>query len=284
MTATLASFARRRIKPLALLLLAPAFFIGLLFIVLSVVDVDRYERLIREDGPIESGSALLWFVAALVSLTALVVLYRRRATHVDRVTYFVYAAAILFFIVAGGEEISWGQRFFGFQPPDEVLALNKQGEANVHNIGSISVYANTFFLFTLGVFLLLPIFVKKNPRVRDYMLRHGLPLVDRRATSVYVVVLAVWVFVGIRFGTLGFHPFSIWDHYTQLDDEVFELGAAYAFAALGICDLARRISEARVAPLEAARREPRLRTHAQRQRPPDESRAPRAVGSETVRP
>jgi hypothetical protein len=58
-----------------------------------------------------------------------------------------------------------------------------------------------------------------------------------------VIVLGVWVFLGVRFGTLGFHPFSLWDHYTQMDDEMFEFGAAYAFVSLSVCDLTRRISK-----------------------------------------
>ena len=133
---------------------------------------------------------------------------RQRPTKADALTYVTYALAVLFFIVAGGEEISWGQRIFGFESPEQVLELNKQGETNVHNIGSISIYSNTFFLFTLGVFVLVPLLVKRKRRLREFVRRHDLPLVDRRATHVFLIVLAVWVFIGLRFGTLGFSPFS----------------------------------------------------------------------------
>ncbi|MFN8476230.1 MAG: hypothetical protein U0074_00170 [Kouleothrix sp.] len=36
------------------------------------------------------------------------------------------------FLIAG-EEISWGQRLFGWQPSD-LAAINHQGETTVHNI------------------------------------------------------------------------------------------------------------------------------------------------------
>jgi hypothetical protein len=232
----------RGVDLLALLLLGVAAVIGAVFIALALVDVDAYSRFIAEDGLVEYGSSILWFSAAIASLASLVVL-RRRAPRLSRVNQCVYLLVILFFIVAGGEEISWGQRLIGYEPPADLLAVNKQREANLHNIGSISVYANTFFLVTVGVFILAPILQKRNRRVRDFTTHHRLPVVDRLATHVFVIVLGVWVFLGVRFGTLGFHPFSLWDHYTQMDDEMFEFGAAYAFVSLSVCDLTRQISK-----------------------------------------
>jgi hypothetical protein len=40
----------------------------------------------------------------------------------------------LFFLVCAGEEISWGQRIFGFGTPDAVAAHNEQDEFNLHNL------------------------------------------------------------------------------------------------------------------------------------------------------
>jgi hypothetical protein len=238
----------RSVDRLGVCLLGPAAVAGVLFATLSVVDVDAYSNLIAEDGPVEYGSSIVWFAAALTTLAGLVVVRRHREPGARRAHALPYLLLILFFVVAGGEEISWGQRLIGYQPPDELLQVNKQHEANLHNIGSISVYSNAFFLLTLGMFLLAPILQAKNARVRELTTRHRLPVVDRRATQVYAIVLAVWVFLGVRFGTLGFHPFSAWGHYTQMDDEVFELGAAYAFAAFSVCDLARRLTASRSAP------------------------------------
>lgn len=227
------------VDPLAALVLLPAVAAGLAVVALAVSDVDAYARLIAEDGPVEYASAILWLVAAGAALAAFLVLRRGRTT---RVTALLYAAAVLFFVVAGGEEISWGQRLIGYEPPAELLEVNKQREANVHNIGSISVYANAFFMLLLAVFVAAPLLRARNPAVRAFAERHALPAVDPRATAVYLVVVAVWAAVGIRFGTLGFHPFSAWGHYTQMDDEIFELGAAYAAAALAVCDLVHRLA------------------------------------------
>ncbi|MBK9715311.1 MAG: hypothetical protein IPO81_29080 [Kouleothrix sp.] len=45
--------------------------------------------------------------------------------------YLLLAAGALF---VAGEEISWGQRIFGWGTPETLDAINHQGETNVHNI------------------------------------------------------------------------------------------------------------------------------------------------------
>jgi hypothetical protein len=51
-----------------------------------------------------------------------------------RKTLAFFALLGLFFFVCGGEEISWGQRIFGFETPEKVAAVNEQGEFNIHNL------------------------------------------------------------------------------------------------------------------------------------------------------
>ncbi len=46
----------------------------------------------------------------------------------------VYILGGMAMVFAAGEEISWGQRIFGFATPDFLLPLNQQQEFNVHNI------------------------------------------------------------------------------------------------------------------------------------------------------
>jgi len=46
----------------------------------------------------------------------------------------VYLLLALGTFFVAGEEISWGQRIFGWSTPDTLDAINHQGETNVHNI------------------------------------------------------------------------------------------------------------------------------------------------------
>ncbi|HYT83488.1 MAG TPA: hypothetical protein VEK86_08550, partial [Gemmatimonadales bacterium] len=59
---------------------------------------------------------------------------------------------------------------------------------------------------------------------------------------VYGIGLVAWVVVGLRFGTLGFSPLSLWGYYTQIDDEIWEFFAAFGFFSLAALDLAHRLS------------------------------------------
>jgi hypothetical protein len=46
----------------------------------------------------------------------------------------VLCCGLLFLI---GEEVSWGQRIFGWETPESVAAVNKQEETNLHNIHGV---------------------------------------------------------------------------------------------------------------------------------------------------
>ncbi len=89
-----------------------------------------YAALVRED------SALEWLqVAAYTAALALaaVCAYRleRRGRRLFAVLFALLALCCLF---AAGEEISWGQRVFGFGTPDDLASINNQEELNVHDV------------------------------------------------------------------------------------------------------------------------------------------------------
>ena len=80
----------------------------------------------REDGIIEYGTAILIFCAGLVLIKL-----GLRLSGYRRILLFVYA---LLFVLAAGEEISWGQRIFGIQSTEFFLENNRQQEINLHNL------------------------------------------------------------------------------------------------------------------------------------------------------
>ena len=224
---------------------------GILVVYLALFDVDEYYFLIREDGQVEYLSALFWFVSA-----ALLVFHLVRVSKQDpgKHHWFFNLALIVFFIVCGGEEISWGQRITKHETPAWLESVNVQNETTLHNIGSISVFANGFFLATLVFFLLIPYVARRSTQAKNVLDFIRFPIPNRFVVYVYAVSLALWIFVGIRFGTLGFHPFSVLQekYYTQMDDEIFELLAAYSFLCFSIFHTLRTVSvsEAVTRPLE----------------------------------
>ena len=131
-------------KLLILLLIA----FGLSMVIISVYSVPTYANLIKEDGIVETASAILWLMAAI---TVTLTLYFGKT--IKKKSFLLsYFFLLTFFITCGGEEISWGQRLFHFQDISIITSINKQQETNLHDIGSISVFANAFFLLYLAFF------------------------------------------------------------------------------------------------------------------------------------
>ena len=93
---------------------------------LLAADPSAFHALTREDYWVENLTAV-WFLLAglLLFVTALV------ERGFFRNVYILGGMAMVF---VAGEEISWGQRIFGFATPDFLMHLNEQKEFTVHNI------------------------------------------------------------------------------------------------------------------------------------------------------
>ncbi|MEJ7791597.1 MAG: hypothetical protein WKF65_06475 [Gaiellaceae bacterium] len=92
-----------------------------------------FSLLVQEDSVIEwSTAAALAITAALSGVVALQLRHRELRTQAS-----AYALGALLFVLAVGEEISWGQRLFGFQGPDAVRNANLQAELTVHNLSAV---------------------------------------------------------------------------------------------------------------------------------------------------
>jgi hypothetical protein len=88
----------------------------------------------------------------------------------------VYVGLALLFFFGAGEEISWGQRIFGFETPKALAQANKQDELNLHNLSifetsklftadrMFDVFWFLFAVLTPGVALLLPAFKRSASR------------------------------------------------------------------------------------------------------------------------
>ncbi len=104
--------------------------------------------------------------------------------------FFLLLALILF--VGCGEEISWGQRIFGYGTPGYLKATNVQGEATLHNIEILNShdFDHTqktgwrklltvdflYKLFCIGFGLVLPVLVYYLGFVRTIADKIGLPV------------------------------------------------------------------------------------------------------------
>jgi len=212
-------------------LMVPLVLIGLVLIYYSVTDTKQYMEIIDEDGLIEYASFAFWFLAAMIGLVSLYI-----GSVKSKLRTIIYLCLISFFFVCGGEEISWGQRIIGFDAPELMMSINKQQETTLHNIGSISLFANVFFILTVLFFVLIPYLQSKVTSLKIFLSASGISNIGGYLFRIYSVAIVIWIVIGLRFGTLGFHPFSIWGYYTQMDDEAFEFLAAYCFFCYSVLD------------------------------------------------
>ena len=123
-------------------------------------------RINSENGPIELGTALLFFIACVASaVLAWKVRYRPRKV-------FLAILAVGFFFCTG-EELSWGQHLFGWEAPESMAKVNVQAETNLHNLSGY--FADHAFI--AGVFFcggILPFLAAFSPVWRRVFDRFGL--------------------------------------------------------------------------------------------------------------
>ena len=109
-----------------------------------------------------------------------------------RKNVFILGLALILFIGAG-EELSWGQHMFGFEPPDAVAKYNRQRELNIHNLvafgrrnadGSVKTGLSLWLtvdrlysLFWLGFCVCVPLLAATSSRGRRFLQCVNMPIV-----------------------------------------------------------------------------------------------------------
>lgn len=116
--------------------------------------------MVREDHYFESVGALMFFVSSFFFFLAFWNTrsgLKKRGEFILKPLILLGLAFIFFF--GGGEEISWGQRIFNIATPDEINAINDQGEITVHNLdfGGVNIpFETAFDLMWMGFAFTLP--------------------------------------------------------------------------------------------------------------------------------
>ncbi|QPM91141.1 hypothetical protein [Pseudooceanicola algae] len=178
---------------LALLVIA-----NLIAIPVALINPDVFSsRIAQEDGLIEYLTAIFLFAAALVLALRGVQLLRLRH-HIRAGLTWLYA---LLYTFVAGEEISWGQRIFGWQSSDFFVANNQQAETNLHNlvIGQEQLASTLFGNWLTPVLLMylvvLPLLYPRAAWVRRTAASLAVPV--PRAMHAWLAIGASLVMVAI---------------------------------------------------------------------------------------
>ena len=203
-----------------------------------------YRILANEDGVAEWGQ--------FICLALLIFLYARLGWELWRRDHrwlaILYGTAMVAMVFIAGEEISWGQRIFGWATPPELETVNNQGESNLHNVGSV---LKIFNLVILGICVVAMV----GPILRWTVWRE-----KARSIAGYALIapMAVIPFFGFEFAYRSIRllflpaPRYTLTKYSEFGELSFYLGLV-VFAWLLLRVLRRRTPEAEEAAIDPLR-------------------------------
>jgi hypothetical protein len=85
----------------------------------------------RETGLLDRAEAIMWLPVIFLNWRMFLISLRQKRWPVVAGWFLIIGLGT---IVLFGEEISWGQAVFGWQPGDEMMKINAQHETNFHNL------------------------------------------------------------------------------------------------------------------------------------------------------
>jgi hypothetical protein len=117
------------------------------------LDTFLYKLLVTEDGPAEYLTAIAFMISFGIGCFAAKLLFEAGRRYLA----IYFALLSIFCLFVGLEEISYGQRIFGFSTPDSIAQHNRQDEFNVHNIDMLGTLIFGIGPITVGLFGVLGI-------------------------------------------------------------------------------------------------------------------------------
>jgi hypothetical protein len=120
---------------------------------------DAYQWFVDEDRFAETTQVIAFAAAAVFGVLTATRL-RAGGERTLAAVFFVIGLGLVWVV---GEEISWGQRIFGWATPETLLAVNRQAESNVHNILAVEITLR-WVQFCVGAWgALLPFLLLRRP-------------------------------------------------------------------------------------------------------------------------
>ncbi|HMQ33877.1 MAG TPA: hypothetical protein PKD53_24300 [Chloroflexaceae bacterium] len=214
---TLWGVSERTVRIIALLPLA-LMFLGALT---TLGGRDAYVLFVGEDGIAENLQVIFALAAGVFAALCVRPLWQQ-GQRLIAVLYVVFALGMVFL---AGEEISWGQRIFGWETPEHMLETNRQGELNIHNLNSVE-WAFKWGQLLIGLYgTAMPFLLLGWDRLKPY--RSSLAyLTPHSSLLMYFLPLLVWR-IYRTFGTIPQQFYFVISEY----NEVMELVLYFAFLA-----------------------------------------------------
>jgi hypothetical protein len=129
----------------------------------TALNRDLFRELLQEDGPVEWLTAIAFGGAGMIALR--IAFNRFNANRRWHAVIYALSALIMFF--AAFEEISWGQRLFGWETPAELIEINDQNETTLHNIGPLLIATNLAMML-VGLYGTVAYIANRRVQIQHY--------------------------------------------------------------------------------------------------------------------
>ena len=191
----------------------------------------------KEDSFFEWLTALFYFI----SFVLLLLTFKK-----NRNIFLVLLGMVMLF--GAGEEISWGQRIFGFATPEEINKLNVQHEFNIHNLvifngkymnGELKTGLSRFFemdmlfkIFTIFFGLVLPFCVYHFKFIASLTKKFKIPVPP---ISIGIFFAISWIGLKLSLAAIPLekNTTNYWRIY-MAGPEIAEFVSAYIMAVVSL--------------------------------------------------
>jgi len=176
-----------------------------------------YISFISEDGPVEYLTFIVFIITFIVSILVANSL-RKLKKRLASISFFIIAFVFIFVAI---EEISWGQRIFGFETTG-IFSDSTQGEVNIHDLKPFEYFEDPSFIFVgLVGGLLWILFLKSS---KDNSSSFKTFFVPRWYLMTYFIPVAIFYIVLNLAPAEVITPGEIrWGFLFPKDQEPFEL-------------------------------------------------------------
>jgi hypothetical protein len=163
------------------------FVILLLGLVAALIGGNVYRVLTGEDRLAENLQVYCWLLA--FGMGWLVIQHLGKAGRYGMAFLYFCLNAGIFLII--GEELSWGQRLFGWETPEALKAVNRQRETNIHSLeGMVDTFRSLYLV--IGAYgTILPVLFFRARKSTKYQNVISL-LAPHFTLSPYFLVTLIW--------------------------------------------------------------------------------------------
>jgi len=148
--------------------LVPVLYLISLWTIFTTAHIKGYEFLLKqmshEDSFFETVGTLCLFIMFIYGIYAL---YKYRFNIYEKSIIVIFAILAL---IAGMEEISWGQQIFHFPSSTYFLEHNLQEETNLHNLIDANLFSSILYSSIYIFLIFIPLLFKISPYLQKFKL------------------------------------------------------------------------------------------------------------------